>query len=513
MAATYPSSDLDRPDVLLNLLGTFWHNTYQGQAVPLAYVKSRAQSEAQAHLDLLELAASASRLTVPVFHRENWLPLIMLESEMISGEMSLPHFDDGSVFDTGLAFDTPRVIPVLAWPLPAGVTDVPMITNQITGSTRTLIGGLDYVIQDGFAVFRTNPFNDPTVAVRTVLSGIDPVDQEATLWLYRSSVDNNIVYRQFGYAVGLQDTSSQPYKDAVNAVFDALVGGTTMTPLHALLSAATGIPLASQDGETVEQTAVTADAVTVVTNLNAYRFAPDAQLLVAEGDVLAAGQAMTDRLAVYQFQDIANITNTTLRSLIVGRGLLLEGFVGELSFPNTPVPLIVTADPDGYTRLSWQLGGWDDDVTMFFDLLHQRGVASGVTMAHLLDQRPVANRTSEPTAEALPATINPFQFLWQNVLRTNALLVQMRGNDVNGAGINTLRALRKIVPPQALLMFLSELEYSDAPLKMEAPGTATAPGYEESVSVIDLERGGDAMDPAAFISEHVIVRVIEGRCV
>src|SRR5690606_17803300 len=105
-----------------------------------------------------------------------------------------------------------------------------------------------------------------------------------------------------------------------------------------------------------------------------------------------------------------------LRAVELGRGWLAAGFVGGLTFENKDVPLVVESD-GVYTRLSWELGGWDQDVRRFFDQLHARGLANPPTLAQLLDRR--TNPAGEPTAANLPATINPLAFLVANVLRNH----------------------------------------------------------------------------------------------
>ena len=69
---TYPANDLDRRQNLLALLGSHWTNVYQGNVLLESYLFARAQEEVQAYLDLMETVAAVSRLSVPVFHRDNW---------------------------------------------------------------------------------------------------------------------------------------------------------------------------------------------------------------------------------------------------------------------------------------------------------------------------------------------------------------------------------------------------------------------------------------------------------
>ena len=70
------------------------------------------------------------------------------------------------------------------------------------------------------------------------------VDREINLWVYRGQFDWHTTYEQFGYVLGLHAAqSSQQYKDLVNAVFDALVEGTTARAVQAALSAIADVPI------------------------------------------------------------------------------------------------------------------------------------------------------------------------------------------------------------------------------------------------------------------------------
>ena len=48
----------------------------------------------------------------------------------------------------------------------------------------------------------------------------------------------------------------------------------------------------------------------------------------------------------------------------------------------------------------------------------------------------------------------------------------------NALGLGAARYLRKLVPPQTLMLVLATLEAAGAAITMKAAGTATEPGYE-----------------------------------
>jgi len=183
-----------------------------------------------------------------------------------------------------------------------------------------------------------------------------------------------------------------------------------------------------------------------------------------------------------------------------------------VAFENTSVPVIVEEGVDGKTRVSWELGGYPGDVQKFWDDVHAAGVASGSTLADLLDSRPEP-RQGEPTAVALPTTINPLAFAAENLLRNNAYCVAIRPKTF-GSGrlpINRQLVMRKIVPPHTLGLVIVEWEAAVDSVVMSGTGTISSPGYSETVT---LEKCVSTSDVASLsgVSESVAFRQVRGKC-
>jgi hypothetical protein len=209
-----------------------------------------------------------------------------------------------------------------------------------------------------------------------------------------------------------------------------------------------------------------------------------------------------------------------------------------LIFLNKSVPLVVdAAHPSGYTKVSFQLGGLPQDVTRFFDELHNRGVAAAQmpvdqcapgdvyytlddtscdnavrvpkrrgTLAHILDKR--VDRVGEPTASSLPATINPLEFLVQYVFRGNGCAVKVQtsriGNDA--VGLFNVKLLQKLVPPHVALFLI---------LEMTAPPdfVTTSRVNVDNVTIIPgMEPGVTAIATDLVQVTSVKLRAVSGRC-
>jgi hypothetical protein len=519
----YPQNNFDTPELLLDLLGSFWANTYQGTALVGDLTSTAGQIAQQTYLHLLELINSVSRFDVPVYHQDNWYGLTIRESELNTDPSLLPQHTTPSSYqflsDATLSYSTdPQTVrqslQLFVVTKPTGLENVKLIFNKLTSPTVELQNGLDYWITDSVIVFRDNPFNNPLIARRDLLNNSGQiVDRELVLWLYRGLWDWNTVYEQFGYALQLQLKSSEGYKSFLNAIFDALVEGTSLRTQQFALAAVYGVPLIIEATETVETIAKDADKLNIITDSHAYQFPVTAIPLVQVGDVVRAGDSITNLLQVFELNRGAEISPADIQALTIGTGVLAWGFWGDLTFENKQVPVIVESDTAGLTKVSWALGGFPFDVENFWDEVHTAGVQKGQTLANLLDTR--ENPVGQPTAGMLPTTINPFQFLTNNLLRNNAYLVKVRpGSELTDRlDFMPVEQLRKIQPPHTLMLLIVELVHRDSPVIMENPGTETDPGYVETLSGFPCMVNSDDMDPAVYVAERVRTSVIGGRCV
>lgn len=489
---TYPQSDYDRPEVLLGTLGSLWAETYMGYADTGSHVRAKGQVENQSIVDLMETINALSRYEVPIFKRDNWYLFRMLESERNQGDFAIPRFTRSTAKygDGQTRFGQPAAVRGFGWDLPARFETVALVMNRFMAPSLVLHNGSDFTIQDGGIIFNFDPFQDTRVAQRPIYAEGEVVDREAVLWFWRGQWDFEQVYRQFGYVLGMRLKSSRAYRELMNAIFDAIVGGTTRRQIEQALSAVTGVPLVIEPTETVQHVTADKNHRLVITDRHVYKFRMSTMPIVAVGDTVRAGDALVDALRIDEFN--RGIMPADLQALAMGRGFLSTCYYGDLVFENKEVPLEVTEaedDPSGFTRVAFSLGGFPLDVERFFDDIHERGIAKSQqpidpcdpcpllrvpgdvcndiptveycagTLAHLLDRRPVTNRVGEPVASNLPRTINPLQFLIQNVLRANAALIRIKagGVDPAGVGLSFAPMIRRIVPPHTAVILSIEM--------------------------------------------------------
>ena len=514
----YPQNDFDRPDVLLNLLGSYWATTYQGSTLINDLTAATGQLAQQTYSQLLELVNSVSRYDVPIYHQDNWYRLSFLESKLNTDPALLARYttpsDNQYVSPATLYYGVLQAQPYFAISKPADLVDVRLIFNRLVEPTVELVHGIDYWLTDELIVFRQNPFKNSLIAQRDVLNNVgEIVDKEITLWLYRGKWDWKYVYEQFGYALRLQLQSSEGYKNFINAIFDAFCQGTSIRTQQLALAAAFGVPLTVEAQETVEVIASDYRQLNIITNQHVYQFPLSANPVVAVGDVLSPGSFLTDTFQVFELNRGQALGSNEVSALTVGSGVLAWGFWGDITFENTETAVVVEPNVDGYTKISWALGGFPFDVEKFWADVHAAGVAKGQTLAMLLDNRP--NPIGQPTAGALPSTINPLEFLTANVLRNNAIVVKVKPGSQLENQLDFVPAdqLRKIQPPHTLMFLIVELGYADNPVIMENPGTEIAPGYEETMSGFPCMVISETMEPTTYLAERLRLTQIGGRCI
>lgn len=461
----------DRPEALLAALGSFWSEVYAHPEDVQHVARAKCLVEQQTWLDTLQLLASVSRLTIPLYDVKNWYRWSLLKSDQITAESR--RYGDGSRYDDGFRYDQ-TVAQTFAYKKPKDLVYAPVLLDRVVSPKLSWHAGIDFETTDETIIFSEDPFTRPELYRRETRTAGQP-DTELEIWVYRGEWDWDAVYRQFGYLLGHRMRTSAGARDVVNAVLDVLTTGSPRSVLPRVLSAVTGVPLAATTGEIVTAIEVDAGAQLVITDKRVYRFRESAVPSVDVGDTLTAYQSLTDALVISELN--TGQIPTGLRALSLDDGWLAGCFYSELLFENHEVPLQVdTTHPSGYTYVSWPLGGLVEDVRKFFDAMHARGVADASrpidpcsasqtvqypantcedtartgrrgTLAHLLDRR--RDPVGEPGPASLPRTINPLQFLIQNVLRENAVVVQIRADALGQTRLplSDAAVLRQVLPP------------------------------------------------------------------
>lgn len=452
MTYTYPNNDYQNPKHIRALLGSVWTNIYEGQGLIDAIVRARADIEQQSHDSLKEAEACVSRNTIPLYQTRRWYKLAIRESDLNSTTASLWRFNDADLPDLdgspAYRFDYPLASTEYMWELPADVVDISAITNRITDPSVILTKNLDFRIlpdRSGLA-FRDNPFADVLHGQTDIFENGEIVDSEITLWLCCVEIDRELLYTHFGYVLGLRIATSEAYKQLINGIMDAIVGGTAMQQVQAVYAALTDIPVVIDPVESVE--AVSADALytLIITDKHVYKFNPTVTVDVVVGDIVYGGQSLVEDFV--SLVPARGESHASLPGITLGKGMLDNIFTGELGFANATATVDVTGAVDS-ERVEWELNGHPLDVDLFWDTVHANRLTYSQSLYALLQEY----------YGTVPTTINPMEFLLAHVLRNNTVIfiAKAAAFGTNALGLGASATLRRIIPPHVTILFVLEL--------------------------------------------------------
>lgn len=77
------------------------------------------------------------------------------------------------------------------------------------------------------------------------------------------------------------------------------------------------------------------------------------------------------------------------------------------------------------------------------------------TLAHYLDKRNLS--IEEPTASALPSTINPYQFMMENLLKNNCVVIKLKHSEMRYPS-SLLSLVKEVVPAEQAILFYIDVD-------------------------------------------------------
>ena len=448
MRYTYPQNDFDRPAKLLGLLGSLWSRTHPDGELETDRCRMRLEQARQHNATLQEAVDAISRHSIPLHQKYIWHGLSLLESEMDQAAAAW-HFDDPALpdFDAtpGFTFDLPTVSTAIAAEAPDNLSGVLLVTDRLTDATVVLNKDIDFLLDlsDGNIIFRSNPFENSALTSIPVFTDGVVTDRQLQLWLFQAEFDTNLITNHFGYVLGLELDTSQGYKDVVNAAMDAMVDASSKSSIERLLSAIYDVPLVISDGEVVEAVEVLGGSLVVVTDQNVYKYASGATAAVSADDMVDAGDVLIESFEIHDLRD--GTLPSGIGGITLAADYLDPAVGGTISWEDTTVAVIVTGAA-GSERVSWQLGGAASVVTTFWDIVHQRRLIYGDSLYDLLAAQP----------GGVPATINPLEFLVEQIFRNNAMIVIIHADGVgdNALTIDADKLFRRVMPPHSTLIVI-----------------------------------------------------------
>jgi hypothetical protein len=424
---TYPSNQLDDPDLLVGLCGSFWQSAYLGRDQALAFAGARGQLDCQVFYDIQNLANCGGWRTTPLYRLVRWFPMVVLASQAVT------------------------IGAVAAYPMPAGLVAVASISNQLSNPAVVLIDQIDFTLDatNQQVDFATDPFINPLFEIDPVFDAAgNIVDSQLTLWLYQGDFDEDYLANTYGYVFNFTAPSSLGYQRAIGALWDSMVSGTSLEQLSDLLTALTGAQTAFVTGEIVQYVTSDLTHLLIITDQNVYRFNIAATAMVAVGDVLQEGQFLVDTFIIDQITN--GVLPSTWATITLPANFFNSAITGPLTFTNSlQATTYIANDGFGYAELQFPITGAGGDVSTFRTQFQANGRLINQTLAMSLDNRPLPH-VGQPGPTNVPTQLNPAALVTANVLRYHAVLVTIKQSQLapDAFGLSQLTSLiRQIVPP------------------------------------------------------------------
>ena len=417
----YPKTYLDKAEDVRALAGSYWIEVYEGKDQVEDLVDARNTLWQALFSTWREAEKSKSRFSISPFKVKTWSYFPILKSKGISVE---------GVFGGGGAYGGQGLVygqtSGASWTLTDNLSGVSQIYNRTSGPSASLYEGLDFTI-DSVAnriVFKANPFSDGRFAIKDVIDSSGNSDTELALWLHNAKFDLKSIQQIYGLPIGVDGNSGEDYKQLINNIYDCLILGMSAGRLANILGHSLQAPVA-KTSEVVERIHNVGRKV-LITDKNVYFLSPKSSASVSVGDEVIAGTSLSTGLRIQELRSGSDISG--INAITLGSGFISNQFAHDLTFTNSTVPTNITTRDD-ITELSFEVGGHPFDVEHFWDVVHRNGIAQGKTIAQGLDLRAV--KVGEPEAESLPTSINPLQFLIDEVIPGGITLVTVRAEEVS----------------------------------------------------------------------------------
>ena len=475
----------ERGRAILGIIGSFWTELHGSRAMISAYGRGLGSFLAQQLSDFLYSLDTLSRKTMPVSKHTFWRRLVIRESSLNTSDAGALKYGGTAVFGAntgtitfytygGRGNDTYKSLDVATdWIHASLLCSSPVVPDV------ALVHGTDFWLDanTNSITFRTDPFLNANMSITTIYddAGTES-DREITLWAFDCQEDLLDMSSRFGVVLGLESASGLGYSQVVNAALDSVSSGASLFHLKEFLCGMAGVPLVRNDVEIVEDVHTTAKHLVITTDREAYLYHLNATASVAVGATVHRGDLLDDTVQVLQTQKELH----TLSGLTIDRAFN-TALSHPISFPNEARAVTVSTDvPSAKTKLEVSLFGDSETQKWFWEQVHAKGVASGTTFANTQDIR--STPVGEPTVAHIPANLNPFDLLMQE-LRPEFMAAKVKPAQFmrSSPEVSVCQVLMNMLPARMQCLVLVEHTLDFDYIGLSDTPSATQPGASDSV--------------------------------
>jgi len=395
----------------------------------------------QVETNLEELCLSAYRRHIPIYHTEHAYTLFLDPKERNATPAAFVRFGAPGAFYLSPPTNPSGWLTVCdrygvpndsaCWyqlPL-CSVVSVEKITDHPTNPTIELFPNKDFEIYQDAVRF----FQDPC---------LDGKSKE--LFLINVKQDFKWIYKHFGYLLSLESRSSKSYRNIIDGIFNAYIGGCSAVDVFSVLAEVTGNIIA-KESETV--TEVTSSEI--VTDKNSYELLPDHLPRVKVGETIAPCDSLTKEFTIIPINQLT--PKEELPAVLIPKRYLGSDYFYGLVFVNRDVPVVtVRVEIDGktVTQSRFHIGGNRSDVERFWSDFERQCKRHGTTV----------NAVVQLCRDNSTDGINPYKFFTEHIGRYNYTLLAVDHRPYPTDLRLDQIPLRRLLPPWSTVIVQQRLD-------------------------------------------------------
>lgn len=324
-------------NVLTSALGSFWTLFFQNREILRPFCASIEIDVANLYLELCELLTTIAWTDAPLFNKKQWQVLVLKKSQLNNATDNIFRYGDGSDYNDanfvygGIAFRDRYYFKL------DGVNVGSFLADRIFQQRLTLARGVDYVVDNGFIIFKNDPFTLTDLTSAVIYDGDgNEVDIWVTLWANQELFDEKYLTNNYGKLFDIDAPSSPLLRQLIGSLLGMATVGPKLRYFRALIYSFCEIPVAIAT-EPILRIVEEATLYTIMTPTTEYILRQEwTPKSFNVGDILQQFDTLvTDEiLTIWELKDEATVFKN-LRHVFIPKSLLDDEWLTSGIIPNT----------------------------------------------------------------------------------------------------------------------------------------------------------------------------------